>query len=80
MRRVRTFALLVIVGLSAAGCARVGAAGSRSGGATVTVTANDSGRTIDLRVGDRLIVNLGPSFAGRADGLIRTSVQFPRAT
>jgi hypothetical protein len=75
---VRTFALLAVAGLLAGGCARLSGANTESGGSTITVTASDSGRTISLHVGDRLVVNLGPSFAGAADGLIRTSVQFPR--
>ena len=78
MRTVRAFALLGVLGVAATGCARLSGANAGSGGSNVTVTAKDSGRTIALHVGDRLVVNLRPSFAGRADGLIRTGVQYPR--
>ena len=80
MRMVRTFLLVVGVGLVASGCAREGGITAGSGGAsTITVTTQDSGRTIDLHVADHLVVDLGPAFAGRADGLVRTSIQFPRS-
>jgi hypothetical protein len=79
MRIARAFALVVIVGLSAAGCTELSSAGAEFGTSTVTLAANDSGRTIPLRVGDRLVVNLGTSFAAPADGLIRASVQYPRS-
>jgi hypothetical protein len=57
--------LLPALALVVAGCAQPGAGMSRSGPATasssptmVTVGPNDGGRTVDLEVGDRLIVQL----------------------
>lgn len=77
MRAVRMFALLVVVGLLGAACARLTGTSSQSGASTVTVTTKDSGRTIALHVGDHLVLDLGPSFAGRQNGLLRTTLRFP---
>ena len=62
---VRRWALLVpILVLAATGCAQKGtgttqgAAKVATSPATVTVGPTDGGRTVDLRVGDRLIVQL----------------------
>ena len=62
---VRRWALLLpILVLAATGCARQGTATPQAAAkvatspATVTVGPTDGGRTVDLRVGDRLIVQL----------------------
>jgi hypothetical protein len=64
-RKVRRWALLLpILGLAASGCAPQGtgtpqaAAKVATSPATVTVGPTDGGRTVDLRVSDRLIVQL----------------------
>ena len=64
-RRVRRWALLLpILVLAAGGCAQQGtgtpqaAATASPSPATVTVGPSDGGRTVDLKVGDRLIVEL----------------------
>ena len=63
-RRVRQWALLLpIFVLAAGGCAPQGtgtpqAATASPSPATVTVGPSDGGRTVDLKVGDRLIVEL----------------------
>jgi inhibitor of cysteine peptidase len=50
MRRVLAVALLVVVIVSAAGC--------KSSGATVTLREVDTGRTVELKRGDQLILEL----------------------
>jgi hypothetical protein len=64
-RKVRRWALLLpILVLAASGCAQQGtgtpqaAAKVATSPATVTVGPTDGGRTVDLKVGDRLIVQL----------------------
>jgi hypothetical protein len=64
-RQVGRWALLVpVLVLAASGCARQGTGTPQAAAkvaispATVTVGPTDGGRTVDLRVGDRLIVQL----------------------
>ena len=56
MRTVRTCALLVAAGLLATGCARLSGTSTHfAGSTTITVTTKDSGRTLAMHVGDRLV-------------------------
>jgi hypothetical protein len=81
----RRWLLLVVVAAVAAGCARPGnqAPGDGETGsappATVTVGPADDGRTVDLQVGDRLVVELtGAQRQSRPLGTWR--LQVPRTT
>jgi hypothetical protein len=81
----RRWLLSVVVAAVAAGCAHPGNQALGNGGtggappATVTVGPADDGRTVDLQVGDRLVVDL--SAAKRQPRPPRTwRLQVPRTT
>src|SRR6266508_4878286 len=81
----RRWLLAVVVAAVAAGCAQPGTqaagAGQAAGAppATVTVGPADDGKTVDLQVGDRLVVELNsPKRQSRPLGTWR--LQLPRTT
>jgi hypothetical protein len=81
----RRWLLLVVVAAVAANCAQPGTqalGGGQAGGAapaTVTVGPADDGKTVDLRVGDRLVVELNA--AKRQSRPLGTwRLQVPRTT
>lgn len=77
MRSTRSIAFLAILIVLAAACARTTGTGQYA--RTITLGPQDAGRNVRLAIGDRLVLQLGPTFPEAGIGLSWRLASYPEA-